>query len=97
MFSCCGRCDCSRIASDDFESDSNTLVTTIQSRSYDLADIDVLFWEVRSNCIGSFDVFEVSFVPRSCNKIAHELVQFGRLAEEGCLGWADIVSDFGLF
>jgi hypothetical protein len=27
-------------------------------------------------------------------KIAHELAQFGRLAEDGCLGWADVAPDF---
>jgi hypothetical protein len=49
---------------------------------------------VRSNCICSFEVFEFSFCPRSCKKIAHELAQFGHLAEEGCLGWADVAPDF---
>jgi hypothetical protein len=69
-------------------------MTAIQSKSYDLTDIGILLREVRSNCVGSFEVFEFSFCHKSCNKIAHELAEFERLAEEGCLGWANVTPNF---
>jgi hypothetical protein len=72
-----------------FESDSKILVNALQTRSYDLSEIGVLVRDIRSVYIGSFDSYEFSYCPRECNRVAHELAQFGFRAEEGCLGWAD--------
>jgi ribonuclease HI len=72
-----------------FESDSKILVNALQTRSYDLSEIGVLVRDIRNVYIGSFDSHEFSYCPRECNRVAHELAQFGFRAEEGCLGWAD--------
>jgi hypothetical protein len=77
-----------------FESDSKTLVNALQSKSYDLAKIGVLVRDIRSDCIGSFDSYDFSFCPRSCNRVAHELAHFGLRAEDGCSGWADEAPSF---
>ena len=77
-----------------FESDSQTLVHALQSKSHDLAEIGVLLREIRSECIGSFESFEFSFCPRSCNKVAHDIAQFGLRTETGCTGWADDAPEF---
>jgi hypothetical protein len=77
-----------------FESDSKTLVNALQSKSYDLAKIGVLVRDIRSDCIGSFDSYDFSFCPRSCNRVAHELAHFGLRAKDGCSGWADEAPSF---
>jgi hypothetical protein len=65
------------------------LVNALQTRSCNLSEIGVLIRDRRSVCIGSFDSHEFSYCPRDCNRVAHELAQFGFCVEEGCLGWAD--------
>jgi hypothetical protein len=58
-------------------------------RGYDMAKIGVLIWDIRSDCIGSFDFYEFNFCPCSCYRGAHEFAQFGLWAEVGCSGWVD--------
>jgi ribonuclease HI len=77
-----------------FESDCQTLVNALKNGSYDLSDLGVLIREARSICIASFEFYEFSYCPRSCNKIAHVLAQHGLRADVECVGWADYAPDF---
>ena len=77
-----------------FESDCQTLVYALQSRSHDLAPIGVLLKEVRSICIGSFESYSFQFVPRTCNAVAHLLAQHGLRSDSTCVGWEDDAPSF---
>ncbi|KAM0915505.1 hypothetical protein ACQ4PT_010803 [Festuca glaucescens] len=77
-----------------FESDSQTLVNALNSSSHELSVIGILLHEARSNCISSFDSFEICFCPHQCNNVAHSLAQHGFRAEDECVGWADVAPPF---
>jgi hypothetical protein len=77
-----------------FESDCQTLVNAVKTRSYDLSVIGVLLKEIRSQCICSFEFFDFCFATRSCNKVAHSLAQYGLRADSECTGWEGCAPDF---
>jgi hypothetical protein len=60
------------------------LVSALKKKTYDLSPIGVLLKEVQSIYINSFESFEFSFAPPSCNIVA----------EIDCIGWAGAVPDF---
>lgn len=72
----------------EIETDSAILALAIKSSSHDLVTGATIFTEIKTLLQFQFASFEVSFAPRSCNKVAHELAHLGEL-EPGsivCLG-----------
>lgn len=59
------------------ESDSKNLVYALVRGDADLSENGVLIREARSCCIMSFQRFNFTFCPRTCNRVAHELANFG--------------------
>src|SRR5207244_3650516 len=77
-----------------FESGSLTLVNAINTGSHDLSSIGVLIKEIRSLCLASFDCFSFVFCKRNCNKVAHELAQYGCQASVPVFHWTEYVPEF---
>ena len=57
------------------EADSTNLLSAIQTASFDQAPGGVIFKEIRDLISFHFIDVKFSYVPRSCNRSAHELVQ----------------------
>lgn len=76
------------------ESDSQLLVSSLNSSSHELSEIGILLRETRSMCIASFESFCFKHCRRFCNKVAHALAKFGSLAEEVCVGWDNVAPNF---
>ncbi|KAI5003565.1 hypothetical protein ZWY2020_030725 [Hordeum vulgare] len=79
-----------------FESDSLQLVNGLISGDYDLSNIGVLLREARSLCHAPFDAFEFRFVNRECNRVAHELADFGYKTGVPCTWWKDYAPGYVL-
>ena len=76
------------------ESDSAILVQALKTSEYDLSEIGTLLREARSSCILNFDVFEFDFCRRECNKVAHELAQYGARVGLPISEWIEHVPKF---
>lgn len=77
------------------ETDSMNLVSALQSNNYDQAPGGVVFRETRHMVDLHFHVVGIPYVPRSCNRCAHELARSGlnRDPDHPCI-WDDPLPSF---
>jgi hypothetical protein len=61
------------------ETDALNLVKALTSTDFDLAPEGVIYRDLRSFFYLNFVSVQVVFVPRSCNKVAHELAALGAM------------------
>jgi ribonuclease HI len=67
------------------ESDSLNLVHAMKYKGFDRAHEGIIYRDLRLYMQLSFNSFEFSFVPRECNKLAHDLAALGGT-------WQDTIS-----
>jgi hypothetical protein len=75
------------------ETDSLILASALKGTEYDLAPEGVLYRDMRSFLNLNFISFDVIHVPRSCNKVAHELAALGSNQGLPRLVWPECVPD----
>ncbi|KAM0838851.1 hypothetical protein ACQ4PT_060704 [Festuca glaucescens] len=75
------------------ELDSLTLVNALCGSEFDRAPEGILFRDIRSFIQLNFISCEVSFAPRSCNKVAHAMAELGAGQLDQCVIWLDDVPD----
>jgi hypothetical protein len=59
------------------------------------SEIGVLLRDVRSSCNLHFEVFELIFCHRGCNKLSHEFDQYGVRAGLPISEWIEHSPEFG--
>jgi ribonuclease HI len=59
------------------ESDSTNLIKAMRSTEFDRAHEGIVYRDLRLFMNLSFNYFELSHVPRTCNKLAHEIAAYG--------------------
>uniref|UniRef100_A0ACD5U881 Uncharacterized protein n=1 Tax=Avena sativa TaxID=4498 RepID=A0ACD5U881_AVESA len=73
------------------ETDSKILVEALSNNKHDLSPEGVIFRDIRFFIRLNFISVEISFAPRICNKLAHELAALGSSHEAGRQYWVDSV------
>jgi ribonuclease HI len=71
------------------ESDSQNLVRAMQSTEFDRAPEGIIYRDLRLYMQLSFNSFEFTFAPRTCNKIAHELAAYGASRQDILTLWPE--------
>uniref|UniRef100_A0ACD5Z6F3 Uncharacterized protein n=1 Tax=Avena sativa TaxID=4498 RepID=A0ACD5Z6F3_AVESA len=71
--------------------DSSILVQALQSRDYNLAPEGVIFRDIGAFNLLKFSTVEVSYDPRSCNKVAHLLAAYGARLQADRMLWPEYV------
>lgn len=61
----------------ELETDSMMLRNAIQDNSFNLSSLGGVILEIKHVILSCFHSFSVSYSPRSCNKVAHELAAYG--------------------
>ena len=75
------------------ETDSMMLKMAIGGADYSLAPTGGLVHEIKAIAAASFSLFSVSFCPRTCNRVAHELAAHGCACPPGSeLVWDGVPS-----
>jgi hypothetical protein len=59
------------------ESDSTNLIKAMRSIEFDRAHEGIVYRDLRLFMNLSFNSFEFSHVPRTCNRLAHEIAAYG--------------------
>jgi hypothetical protein len=75
------------------ETDSLILASALKGTEYDLAPEGVFYRDMRSFLRLNFISYDVIHVPRSCNKVAHELAALGSNQSLVRLLWPKCVPD----
>jgi ribonuclease HI len=75
------------------ETDCTNLVQAIQSNKFDFAPEGVIFRDIRSFVQLHFISFDISFSPRTCNKIAHVLASCGASQDDYRQVWTESVPE----
>jgi ribonuclease HI len=71
------------------ETDSQNLVRAMRGTDFDRAPEGVIYRDLRLFMQLSFNSFEFSYVPRTCNTVAHSLAAYGASRHELKLLWPD--------
>ncbi|CAO2192773.1 unnamed protein product [Urochloa humidicola] len=73
------------------EMESLLLKQALEGDDYRLAEVGGNIYELKCLISGSFRRCSLSFVPRSCNKVAHEMAALGSLCPRGVIrNWNDV-------
>jgi hypothetical protein len=75
------------------ETDSSILARALQSKDYDLLPEGVIFRDIRAFIRLNFWSVDVTFVPRTCNKVAHLIAAYGAHQNAERLLWPENVLD----
>ncbi|KAL5812835.1 hypothetical protein ACOSQ3_027785 [Xanthoceras sorbifolium] len=61
-----------------FESDASSVISSILSKGPPLLEVGLVISDILL-LVSSLSISHISFVPRSCNGVAHNLARFGLL------------------
>jgi ribonuclease HI len=75
------------------ETNALNLVKALTSTNYDLAPEGIIYRDLRSFLYLNFVSVKVVFVPRSCNKVAHEIAALGASQQDVRKLWMNTVPD----
>jgi ribonuclease HI len=77
------------------ETDSQLLVQAIKGRNQDMAVNGSLFREINFFASLNFSMFEIKYCPRSCNKVADALANYGaKLGQSNAVIWPEDTPEF---